>query len=196
LSHQIIAWSGPAALLGGLVWALGAVLTALKPEGCIGADCDLPGRSMRAGGALDGVLFVAAVLLIAVGIAGIVIRARRRRSFGRMGSVGVVASLVGVSVLLIASLVQAFLFGGDFPYMPWLVIPSLVALVIGMLLLGVAILRAAVLPRWAGVLLIIGVIAMLGFNDQNIQALMAVPFGLAWMASGYALWAGHDPQPL
>jgi hypothetical protein len=35
---------------------------------------------------------------------------------------------------------------------------------------------------------------MLGFNDQNTQALMAIPNGIAWMAVGYLLWSGKDDQ--
>jgi hypothetical protein len=34
------------------------------------------------------------------------------------------------------------------------------------------------------VLLVVGSLAMLGFNDQNAQALMAIPNGIAWMAAG------------
>jgi hypothetical protein len=40
--------------------------------------------------------------------------------------------------------------------------------------------------------LIVGSLAMLGFNDQNWQALMAVPNGLAWMAVGYVLWSDRE----
>jgi hypothetical protein len=39
-------------------------------------------------------------------------------------------------------------------------------------------------------LLILGTLAMLGFNDQNAQALMAIPNGVAWVAVGYVLWSG------
>jgi len=52
------------------------------------------------------------------------------------------------------------------------------------------------LPRWAGALLIIGTLAMLGFNDQNAQALLAVPLGIAWLAVGCTLWSGKGEQPL
>ena len=40
----------------------------------------------------------------------------------------------------------------------------------------------------------VGVLAMLGFNDQNWQALMAVPSGVAWMAAGYAHWPNKDAR--
>ena len=80
------------------------------------------------------------------------------------------------------------------PYMPFFLAPGGLALIIGMLLLGVATLRAGVLPRWSAALLIIGAVAMLAFNDQNARALMAIPFGIAWMAVGYALFGKTQPS--
>ncbi len=150
---------------------------------------------MREGNIIDGGLLIAAVPLIALGVAPIVIRAQRAGRFGRLGSIGLVASIGGAALLLVGLLVQAVLFGGDFPYMPRFVLPGGLALVLGMLLLGIAILHAAVLPRWAGVLLIIGTLAMLGFDNQNARALMAVPFGIAWLGVGYTLWSGEGKQP-
>ncbi len=79
--------------------------------------------------------------------------------------------------------------------MPYFVIPGVLALVVGFVLLGIAVLRARVVPRWAAVLLIVGTLAMLGFNDQNALALMAIPFGIAWIAVGYVLWSGRGEQP-
>jgi hypothetical protein len=75
------------------------------------------------------------------------------------------------------------LFDGDYPLMPYFVIPGVLALVVGFVLLGLAVLRATVL-------LIVGTLAMLGFNDQNAQVLMAIPFGIAWVAAGYVFWSG------
>lgn len=63
-------------------------------------------------------------------------------------------------------------------------------MIAGFLLLGVAALRSGTLPRWASVPLVVGALAMLGFNDQNWQALMAIQFGVGWMAVGYVLWSG------
>jgi len=39
-SQKFIGWSGPAAMLGGLLWIAGAVITTLRPEGCIAAECE------------------------------------------------------------------------------------------------------------------------------------------------------------
>ena len=43
------------------------------------------------------------------------------------------------------------------------------------------------LPRRAAILLVLGTLALLGFNAQNAQALLAIPFGVAWVAAGYVL---------
>lgn len=184
-SQFLIRWSGFAAILGGGLWMAGIILTASKPRGCIGDECAF--RPMREGGPLDTTLFLLAVLLLAAGVAELVIRARNAGRFGGMGRIGLVASAVGISLLIISSLVQAIFFGGDFPLMPYVVIPGGLALVAGFLLLGLAILRARVLPRWAAGLLVVGSLAMLGVNDQNARVLLALPFGIAWAAVGYAL---------
>jgi hypothetical protein len=77
---------------------------------------------------------------------------------------------------------------------PAFIIPGLLAVIAGFLLLGVAVLRSEALPRWAGVLLIVGALTMLGLNDQTWQALMAVSFGVAWVTVGYALWSCEPDQ--
>ena len=96
----------------------------------------------------------------------------------------------GAAVLVIATLVQAIFFGGDFPFMPHFVVPGLLALVVGFLLAGIAILRSGVLPRWVAVLVIVGALAMLVVNEQTARVLLMIPFGVAWVAVGYVLWSG------
>jgi hypothetical protein len=46
-------------------------------------------------------------------------------------------------------LIQALFFSGDFPGMPYIVIPALLGLVAGLLLIGIFILRSDVLPPMA-----------------------------------------------
>ena len=91
---------------------------------------------------------------------------------------------------MIATVIQAIFFGGDFPLMPHFVIPGLLALVVGFVLVGIAILRAGVLPRWVAVLIIVGALAMLAANEQTARVLLMIPFGVAWVAVGYVLWSG------
>jgi|SRR5262252_56419 len=185
-SETFMRWSGPATIFGGLLWIVAAVVSALKPEGCIDFECARPARSMRASGFADALLVLAAVLLIGLGAAAVT-NAIRAGRFGTLGRLGVVSSALGLVLISSGLLVQALFFRGDFPYMPMFVIPGALAVVVGLLLLGIAILGSGVLPRWVGVLLILGTLALLGFNDQNAQVLMAIPFGIAWLGVGYAL---------
>jgi hypothetical protein len=122
-------------MLWGLLWIVGVMVIALKPEGCIGADCSLPGRSMRSSSAVDAVLFIAAVLLIGLGITVAVTHATRTGRFGTLGFIGVVCSALGLVLLASGLMVQAVFFGGDFRYMPLVVVPAGLALVIGHVLL-------------------------------------------------------------
>jgi hypothetical protein len=59
--------------------------------------------------------------------------------------------------------------------MPQFVIPGLLAMVFGFLLVGIAILRSEVLPRWVAVLIIGGALAMLGANEQTAWVLRMIP---------------------
>ncbi len=190
-SRRVVQWSGPLLMLGGALLAAGAIVQALQPIGCVGDECYLPGRSLRQGSSLGSALTIAAVLALAVGVFGLVRHVRALGRFGRIGSVGLVVSGAGIVTLIMASLVQAIFFNNDFWAMPYFVIPGILALVIGFVLLGVAILRSGVLPRWAAALLIIGTLAMLGMNEQNTQVLLAIPFGVAWAVIGYVLWSEH-----
>jgi hypothetical protein len=191
LSTSTVRWAGVAGMLGGALFVLSAVLIASMPRGCIGGEC--AARTMRETGAA-GALLMLALLLIVVGMAGLVIRARNAGRFGALGKTGAVVAAVGVALPLIGSLVQGVLYGGDYPLMPYFVIPGVLALVTGFVLLGIAVLLATVLPRWAAALLVVGSLAMLGFNDQNAQALLAIPNGIAWIAVGYVLWSGEAPR--
>jgi hypothetical protein len=190
MSLNLIRWSGLAAILGGVLWIAGAIQIGLQPRGCIGDECAF--RPMREGGPLEAVLLFLAMLLLAVGVAGLVIHTRNAGRFGRLGWIGSVASVVGVAVVIISGLIQDVFFGGDFPLMPFLVIPAGLVLVVGFLLLGITILRARVVPLWVAVLFVVGTLAMLGVNDQNAQVFLAIPFGIAWVAVGYVLWWGKD----
>jgi hypothetical protein len=189
VSSNTVRWAGLAAMLGGALSVVSAVVIASMPRGCIGDEC--ASQQMRDTG-VAGALLMLALLLVVVGAAGLVIRARNAGRFGRLGRTGAVVGAVGVALPVIGSLIQGVLYDGDYPLMPYFVIPGVLALVVGFVLLGLAVLRAGVLPRWATALLIVGTLAMLGFNDQNAQALMAIPFGIAWVAVGYVLWSGES----
>ena len=93
---------------------------------------------------------------------------------------------------MLAGVAQSIFYNGDFWAMPYFVVPAALALVAGFVLLGVAILRLGVLPRWSAALLIAGALALLGMNEQTTQVLLAIPFGVAWAAIGAVLWSRGD----
>jgi hypothetical protein len=191
LSTSTVRWAGVAGMLGGALFVVSAFLISSMPRGCIGDEC--AARPMRETGAA-GALLVLALLLVVVGMAGLVIRARNAGRLGLLGKTGAVVAAVGAALPVVGSLVQGFVYDGDYPLMPYFVIPGVLALVVGFVLLGIAVLLAGVLPRWAAALLVVGSLAMLGFNDQNAQALLALPNGIAWIAVGYVLWSGEPGQ--
>jgi hypothetical protein len=191
-SGRFVRWAGAAGIVGGMLWVISTVIHALKPVGCVAEECAR--RPMRESSAVEGVLTLGAFLLFAVAAAALVVLVRRAQQFGKLGKAGTVLVLVGVSVLVLASLVQALVFDGDFLLMPYFVIPGIAALIIGFVLLAVTVLRSGVLPRWAAVSLLVGAVAMAGFNEQTTAAWLAIPSGLAWIAVGCALWI-KEPYP-
>lgn len=192
-SAHFIRRCGLSAMLGGALWVAFAVRLALLPDGCVGNECDLPGRGMRPQDGLAAFLFIAAGIGTVLAVTGLLLRARAAGALNRLGQVGLLLVGAGALLLIAALLVQQFAYGGDFPQMPAFVIPGGLALVLGFLLVAIVTLRTNALPRWAGTLLVIDTLSWLGFNDQNSQALLAIPFGLAWSGVGYALWSGQWP---
>ncbi len=182
MSSNLIRWGGVAAMLGGILWIVSAIITASKPRGCIGLECDV--SAMRDSSDVTPLLLLA-LLLTAVGLAGVAIRARNTGRFGRLAKAGVALYIVGFALFVLGMILTAI------SEVFWvLMLPAGLALLVGLVLTGIAVFRTGVLPRWVAVLLIIGALAMLGFNDQTAEVLMAIPFGVAWLAVGYTLWSG------
>lgn len=186
-------WGGAAGILGGVLWTISTVLHAMRPVGCVAEECAR--KPMRESSAVEGILALGALLLFAVAATALVVLVRRAGGLGKLGRVGSGLALVGVVALALAGLVQALLFDGDFPLMPYFVIPGVAALLIGIIMVAVTVLRSGVLPRWAAASLVVGAVAMVGFNEQTAAAWLAIPFGLAWIAVGYALWSRSGTLP-
>ena len=66
----------------------------------------------------------------------------------------------------------------------------------GLALVAWTVLRSRVVPTWAGVGLLVGAVLLLGTNEQTAAVLLAVPFGVAWLATGAALMLRrHEGAP-
>ena len=122
-----------------------------------------------------------AQLLMLGGLVGLY--ARQSRVYGRLGATGFYAAFVGTALWAFGNLggIPDFGIVGFANAIYFLGFPLMN---IGLLLLGIATLRARVLPRWSGPALIIGLVALwvLGGNGGGLV------FGLVWVVLGFALW--------
>lgn len=187
-SPDLIRLGALAAMIGGGLFVLLAVVTASMTRGCIAEECAY--RTMRespfGGGA------VLALLLVGAGAVALLILARDAGRFGWLGWAGLAAAAVGIALVAIGVALNA----SDSPLVPAFVIPGGLALAAGFLLIGLAVLRARVLPWWAAALLVAGTLVMPAFNDQNWRAVLVIPFGAAWIAVGYVLWSRRSETVL
>ncbi|MDQ5861698.1 MAG: hypothetical protein M3536_05485 [Actinomycetota bacterium] len=116
--------------------------------------------------------------------------ARRSGQYLKLANAGLITAAVGFMLLFTGMLIQTAFFAGDFPGMPYFVIPGLLAVIAGFLMIGVFILRSGVLPRWLGIFFVVSTVALLAANEQTPAVLLAIPFGLAMVVAGYYMWAG------
>jgi hypothetical protein len=128
-----------------------------------------------------------AVLLVLVGV--FVRHLSRSR---RLGLAGFIVAFVGTSMMLMEGREHLFYhdFGQGTPVGLWQLITTSLVFSVGYILLGVAIFRAGVLPRGAGVLLAVGGPIVAFSPPIGIPAVLLVGHtlfgaGLAWL--GYAL---------
>lgn len=186
-------WSGLAGMAGGLFCAVASVLHSLQPVGCVLAECDA-GIPMRSGTPLAGALGAAASILIVLGVAGLTVLGCREGRHLMLANIGLAGILFGFALLAVSMLIQAFFFNGDFPGMPYFVIPGLLAVVAGFVVTGIFIIRSRVLPKWLGIFLALSSVVLLAANEQYQTVLLAIPFGLAMIATGWFMWsAGRQP---
>ncbi|MGX9902092.1 hypothetical protein ACW0JT_23785 [Arthrobacter sp. SA17] len=179
-----------AAVLGGLLCGLAALLHSFEPIGCIGLECDT--RAMRLATGIVPALAPVATTLILLGIAGLTWLARQAGRYKKLANAGVICAAAGIAVLFVGGIIQAIFFNGDSPWMPYFVIPGLLAVITGFVLIGVFILRSGVLPRWLGIFLLVTSVLLLAANEQTAAVLLAIPFGLAVATVGVYMWTMAD----
>ena len=189
--------SGVAIILGALLAVIGNVLSSILFPG------NDPHQYVSALWLPVSLLSFVGQLVLALGVPGIVVRQASRA--GALGLIGFVLTALGgslfgsfgvIAVTVLPWIAQAApkLAATNGP--PSLFVYFLVAsllLAVGGVLLGIVTMRAGVLPRWAGLLLIIGAVLNLvdfplsGAISSIVGTVAFVVFmlGLAWL--GYAL---------
>lgn len=180
-SRTFIRWAGMAAAVGGALWIMFTVLVAARPSGCVGGEC--ASRPMRNSGDL-AFLLLAAGVLIAAGFVGLMVRARAMDRVGRLWRWSAVLAVVGAVSAVIGTALNPI--SDNAP--PFLVVPGVIALALGLFLVAIEVFRVKALPRWASLLLIVSAVSLVGTNEQNARILFMTPFGVAWLLIGVILW--------
>ena len=179
-SSNLIRGGGIAALIGGVLYVLMGIMSLFaSQEEVFDSFIDY----------LIEVLFVLALVGTLVAIVGLHVLQKER--YGRLGAAGFLTAFVGYVLLLVAA--TTILTGREALDIIFL-LGSLVALV-GLTLLGAMTLRARVLPKWCGVLLIVGLPLTVFLDIVTGGGAGGILLGVVWALVGYALLATRGGTP-
>ncbi len=206
-SSRLIRWSGLLAILGGVIWIASWILNGLTE------DASRTVLGLSEGGYRR--ITNAALLLFMVGLVGF--HKRQAGRSGKLGTTGLIVALVGCALMIIGNVFEFGLIGsipdGERPgmMMGWgIFLLGLIFIVpTGLLLFGIGVIKANVLPSWSRALpLVIGLISLLGIFIGIVQMVLRgdtvggwglitiiVSLGLGWVLLGYALWSGTQERP-
>ena len=122
------------------------------------------------------------------GIAGL--HTLQRGLYGRLGAAGSLVTFVGFALQLVTGIALSVIGGtsaASTVVLALLFLLSVPAPSVGLALLGVATLRARVLPSWFGVLLIVGLPLVAVLVRLQLVVVGVVAYGVFWILVGYAL---------
>ena len=196
---NLLRWSGLAFLLGGVLLPLSWFIRFAE------GDSSNPATVLSALYVTEHTLSIIGIILTLLGLVGVY--AVQIREMGRLGFIGFVVLFTGNALLggllffegyvvpAIAARAPSLHEDALFTQ-PALLIPTIVLsvfLLLGFILFGIAIMRANVLPRLAGLLFIIGAVLYGPGPNQLpwfIFTIGTVVIGVAQIWLGYVLWSG------
>lgn len=188
----LVRWSGLACIVAGLFWPLGQLIHPPHTPDGYQSSLWVPAH----------LLPYLAGLLALFGLVGLL--ARQLREAGRLGVIGFVLAFAGTALSLMGGREQVFIQPLLAARAPELLAPDalaglaqliLTSLVksVGYILLGVAIVRAGVVPWPVGILLAVGG-PTLAFSppigSDVVFLVTGTIFGLGYAWLGYSLWTG------
>lgn len=160
------------AALGGTLLTAFSLYTAALPEG-------LPEGPYRDAGVLYALLFLPAMICISGSALGL---------YYLHPKGGKAVKVVRIAALIAAA---SFFFGTTGFIIAWYVGVVLVYVsILAFVVTGVGLLTARTMPSWAGALLAVTSLLVLGFNTEDSRVLFLVPFGLNWIVLSGLLAAG------
>lgn len=187
----LVRWAGLACVVAGLFWPLGQLIHPPHTPAGYQSPLWVPAH----------LLPYLACLLTLFGLVGLL--ARQLPEAGRLGVVGFVFAFAGTGLRLMEGREQAFtqpmlaarapeLLAGV-PGLPQIILTSLV-LSVGYVLLGVAIVRAGVVPRPIGAAFMLAPFwafspaIVMATGAEGVFLVTATVLGLAYVWLGYSLW--------
>jgi hypothetical protein len=183
LSSNWIRWGALGALLAGIAWLASGLFSLVTGQGA--AELQSPYAELGTFSYyLLEILFSIALAGMLAGIVGF--RARQAPNYGRLGTAGFFAAFVGVFFMLTSTVASLLAESGD--VLNWLFVLGFVGILVGFVLLGAATLRARVLPRWCGILLLVAVLGIPVYFALGSYG-GAILYALVWLALGYGLWS-------
>lgn len=194
---NLIRWSGLTSLLSGVLYIVGAIL---HP---VGEDLSAVNDSNWIPAHL---IYWVSILLLHFALVGLYLR--QAEQAGWPGLLGFVLALIGTalvgSILIYVSTVLP-LIADEAPAIfdeaatpPDFLLPVFVlGFGLGWILIGIVTIRSGALPRWAGLMLIVGVILFVISESESLEENPAhilvtvgdILFGLGMAWIGYALWS-------
>jgi hypothetical protein len=199
----LIRWSGLTSVFAGALYGLAALLHPVGEDlTSVTSSSWLPAH----------MTYWTAAILMQLGLVGLYVR--QAKASGLFGLASFVLAFIGTSIVasimvmmttvipLVATEAADLLTAAMTPP-NWALAMFAVGFGLGYILFGAAIMRAAVLPRWSGLLLIIGVVLFIVSETQLFDPILShvivtvgdLAFGLGFAWAGYTLWSeGNTPE--
>ena len=176
---RLVRWGGLAGILAGVAWAV---------SGIVHFAMVYPDAGTGPSGSISDYLIEGAHAVAEAGMLGALLglRARQTPRYGWLGTVGFALAFLG-SALLCAITVIAMITKDALgeAVLGSIFISGVLGWLVGFPLLGIATLRARVVPRWVGVLLI-AYFPLFAYLLSS-YGWGGIALGLLWLALGYAL---------
>ena len=185
-ASDLIGWRALGALLAAIAWTVSGIIALVLVQP--------PATNMGPVGSLSWYLIESSDAIAEVGMMGAVVglHARQTPHYGRLGAAGSIVAFVGAALAALSTLLWLLTGYGDGIVGLLFSLGGLGALV-GFPILGVATLRAGVLPRWCGLLLVGWLLYFpLIFILLDFYGEARALFGLVFLALGYVLWSQRN----